>query len=257
MIQIPLDLVVSFMLVFVRVFLFLSFMPVYGDIFMPARVRALTAIAISLVFAPLLHLNPALMPDTLPRFFLFFFPEAILGMALGFVGRLIFASVQFAGTLIGEQVGFGMASILDPTQAGQMPVVGQTLFLATLLVFLGINGDQYFFSALAGTFEQVPPGLLLLPDSLGAFFTQRASEMFILAVQLSMPIIIAIFAANVGLVMLGKGIPTLHLLIESFPIRIMLGLFVLSLTSVFFIQTIVEQMEVMRRNLKELMELIV
>jgi flagellar biosynthetic protein FliR len=255
MFSIPIEPVLGFFLVFARVGFFFAFLPIYGDAFAPNRIRILLSLVVALLFAPLVEVNLAVFPQTVWDLAGFLLPEALLGLSLGFVGRLFFAAVQFAGSVMGHELGFQMADILDPTQQARIPVLGQMLFIGSLLVFLGINGDHLFFQALAQSFRVAPLGELSIPDRLGAFFSQSTSRMFVIAVKLSMPIIAAIFVTNVGMGMLGKAVPSINVFVERFPIAILLGFFVLSVVSGFFVQLVVDQLGVVRDELTAVLQL--
>ena len=230
-IEIPLSPVLMFLLAFLRVLFFLSFLPIFGDLFTPLRVRILLAATAAFVFAPLLAPGVAVLPSTFGEFFALMASEALLGMALGFVGRVLFGAVQFAGGIMGEQIGFNMAGVMDPSQGTQVPIMAEILYIFALLLFFTSNSHHLFFGALARSFDQAPPGFLALTTDLAAFFSQKVSTMIWIAVQMSLPIIALIFAANVAMGMVAKAVPQLNVFLESFPIRIMAGLFLLAGTT--------------------------
>ncbi len=255
MFSIPIEPILGFFLVFARVGFFFAFLPIYGDAFAPNRVRILIALVVALLFAPLVEVSPSVFPQTLWQLLGFLWPEALLGLSLGFVGRLFFAAVQFAGSVMGHELGFQMADVIDPTQQARIPVLGQMLFIGSLLVFLGVNGDHLFFQALAQSFRVAPLGELGTPEALGGFFSQSATRMFVIAVKLSLPIIAAIFVVNVGMGMLGRAVPSINIFVERFPLAILLGFLVLSLISGFFVHLVTNQLGVVRDELTTLLRL--
>ncbi len=236
--------------------MFFTFMPLFGDPFLPIRVRVLLAIAVSLVMTPVVPLSEDVFPETLLEFMSLMLPEALLGICFGFVGRILFSAVQFAGQVMGEQIGFGMANLIDPTSLGQIPIVAQTVYVISLLVFLLSNGHHLFFGALAGSYAQAPPGFLADSEGLAVFFTERTSEMFVLAVQMSLPIIAVVFAVNAAMGLVAKGIPQINVFLESFPIRIIAGLFVLSALSGFFVRFLLRMFSGLEMSFMSLMRIL-
>ena len=229
MFQIPIEPLLVFVLVLVRVSLFFAFLPVFGDLFMPVRVRVITGVAVALVFTPLLYRTPLPFPQTLPQFVAAMAPEALLGMAFGLVGRIAFGAIQYAGQIMGLEIGFDMAQQMDPTQTMQMPVVAQLLFICSLLVFFISNAHHFFFEALARSFDSVPPGSIRFSaNGMAAFFTDQGARMFLIAVQLSLPIIAVIFVVNVSMGMLAKGVPQIQAFYERFSVCVIVGLFMMS-----------------------------
>ena len=228
MFTLPIEPLLIFIVVLVRVLFFFGFMPVWGEVFLPLRFRMLFSTAVAFVFTPLLiqtHLMH--VPQTFSGLLVLILPEALLGMAFGLVARLVYATFQFAGQIIGEQIGFGMAQMLDPSQTGQLPVLAQLMYLFGLLLFFSSNGHYVFFTALAHSFEQAPPGFVGYSIGLNDFFNARAADMFLCAVQLSMPIVAVVFVTNAALAMVAKAVPQINVFMESFPVRIFVGFLLL------------------------------
>lgn len=255
MFSVPIEPVLVFILVFIRVIFLLSFLPVFSDPFTPVRARILLALSIALMFTPLTDLAAADFPQTVPQFMALMLPEAIFGMSLGFVGRIFFATIQFAGSIIGRESGFQFANVFDPTRAFQTPVVAQVLYIGSILVFFGVNGDHIFFNALAQSFQNAPPGYLSVRSNIHVFFNQQAVRMFFIAVQMSLPIMAAIFVLNVGMSMLAKGAPRINVFMERFPLAIITGLILLSLLSNFYVRYFINMIGDMRRHVAELLRI--
>ena len=232
-------------------------MPVFGDVFTPLRVRILFAITLSFIFVPLLSPKIAIevFPRTLAQLIALAFPEAMIGMAFGLIGRLLFAAVQFAGNVIGEEIGFGMASIMDPSNTTQIPIVAELLYVCSLMVFFCVNGHHIFFTAFALSFTEAPPGMIGYSSSLASFFITRTSEMFFLGVQMSLPIVAAIFATNVALGMVAKAIPQVNVFLEGFPVRICVGLFLTSAIIGFIVKMMIQNFSGLETNLNEIFRL--
>jgi flagellar biosynthetic protein FliR len=145
------------------------------------------------------------------------------------VGRIAFGAIQYAGQIMGLEIGFDMAQQMDPTQTMQMPVVAQLLFICSLLVFFVSNAHHFFFEALARSFDSVPPGSIRFSaNGMADFFTQQGARMFLIAVQLSLPIIAVIFVVNVAMGMLAKGVPQIQAFYERFSVCVIVGLFMMS-----------------------------
>jgi flagellar biosynthesis protein FliR len=236
MFQIPIQPILVYLLILIRVTLFMAFLPVFSDLLAPTRVRMLLAMGIAMVFAPVANVNLHAFPQTLPAMLMLMAPEAALGMAFGLVGRLGFAAVQFGGEIMGEQIGFGMANLMDPSQNREVPVVAEFFYIVSLLLFFVTNAYQAFFAALGRSFELVPPGAIHLSRDLTMLLCSKVSEMFLIGVQMSLPIVAAIFTTNVAMGMVSKGVPQLNVFVESFSVRIILGLALLSIIAGFLVR---------------------
>ncbi|MFP4381248.1 MAG: flagellar biosynthetic protein FliR [Candidatus Sumerlaeia bacterium] len=256
MFSIPIEPLLVGILVMIRVAMFFAFMPVFGDIFVPIRVRMLLALAVTIIIAPLLFDVSLMFPTTVAGFVTMMLPEALLGMAFGLVGRIAFGIVQFGGNVIGEQVGFHMAQTVDPSQGQQVPVMAQTFFISALLVFFSINGHHIFFRALALSFEEAPPGHLGFSFQLHDFFREQGARMFEIAVQLALPIIAVVFMINAAMGMLAKAVPQIQVFFESFILRIVLGLFVISMIFGFLVRKMLEIFSYLQPDLENLILLL-
>jgi len=219
MLQIPIQPILVFLLVLIRVLFFFFFMPVFGEVFTPIRVRILLSATVAFVLTPLLSTSAAIsFPQSIGQFLFIMAPEALLGMAFGLVGSILFGTVQFAGQIMGEEIGFGMAAVVDPAQTGgQIPIVAEVLYITALILFFAVDAHHFFLRALAQSFEQAPPGALGYSQNVALFLSQKASRMFFLAVQMSLPIIVVIFLTNMAMGMVAKAVPQINVFLESFP----------------------------------------
>ncbi|MEN6625666.1 MAG: flagellar biosynthetic protein FliR [Candidatus Sumerlaeia bacterium] len=236
MIQIPLEPFYVFMLVLIRVGFIMAFFPLMGETFIPVRVRVLMAFVISLAIAPVAPVTAAQLPGSIMGFALLVLSEALFGFAIGFVGKIVFAIIQFAGQIAGEQMGFGLVNAIDPTGSHQTSVVAELQYVMAVLIFLAGNFHHGFLAAAAASFQTLPPGAAVAGNGLAALMSGLGGMMFAMAVKFAMPIIVIVFAINVGLGMIARAVPQINVFMESFPLRIMAGVSVL-LISIGFMAT--------------------
>lgn len=216
--------------VLVRVAMIMAFLPVFGEDFTPMKVRAGLALALTACLLPAVGPNTANLPETTPQLVGAMVPEFIFGMTLGLCARLVFAAVQFAGQLAGEQIGFGIANIFDPVNNAQISIIAQLHYLFSILIFFAIDGHHLFLTALVRSFEIVPLFSVNLPGELVGFMGREVAHMFTLAVVISAPILAAMLLSNIALGLVSKAVPQINIFIESFPIHILLGLVLLSVS---------------------------
>ena len=82
------------------------------------RVRVALSFFIALAAQPMLPAMPAMPLDT-PAAFATIAQQVVIGLTLGFAVRLVFAAVEFAGELVGLQMGLNFAGFFDPVTASQ------------------------------------------------------------------------------------------------------------------------------------------
>src|SRR6202022_774505 len=68
--------------------------------------------------------------------------EVVVALVLGYTARLAFQAVSFGGNLVGNFMGFGIASTYDPNQQSHTQVVAELHMAISMLVFLALDGHH-------------------------------------------------------------------------------------------------------------------
>ena len=218
------DLVVAFSLVLLRVGALIGTMPLFGEQVTPVKVKAgLTLVIAILLFPTVSSTLPAVSTDFISLLFRML-SETLIGAALGLSARLIFAAAQLAGEMIGFQVGFSVANVIDPVSSMHVSLIGQFLYLFAMLIFLITNSHHIFFAAIADSFRIVPLLSFHVSGDFMSVMMGLCRDMFILAVKLSIPVIAMILFTNVGLGIVARTVPQINVFIVGFPLQISIGL---------------------------------
>lgn len=218
--------ILRYVTILIRTSLVIYFIPVFGDAFVPMKLKAFLAMIIALVLYPVVAINVQVFPTTFGGFFLAMIPEFLFAAGIGLVGKMLFAGIQAGGQLAGMQIGFGFANVVSPTESHQISVMAQFQYLLSLLTFFLLNIHYFFFKALASSFDIIPPFQLKFSGSLLQLLNERALAMFALGIKISAPVIAAMLLVNVVLGLISKAVPQMNVFIESFPVRILFGIFV-------------------------------
>ena len=134
--------------------------------------------------------------------------------------NLLLTSVRLGGQFLGFQMGLNMASVMDPQTGGQSSVMSQFLYLFTVLVFFSVNGHHIFISALASSFRLVPPCTFRFNASLMTAIVTVSGEMFVIALKLAAPIMVALFLSHLCLGIVARTVPQVNILMIGFPVNI-------------------------------------
>ena len=217
----------GFMFVLVRTAAILMTLPLIGTRIVPMRVRAALAFAIALVFAPMVAVD--FEPDWLVplKLAIGLGTELLIGVVLGFATRLLFAAVEIAGTVMGYQVGFGVAVQLDPVNQVETPVIGTFLVVLASLLYFAVDGHHLILMALGSSFVLIPPFSGHLHPSLLTDGTQLMQNTFLLGLKLATPLMVSTVLVYLVLGILGRVIPQMNVLFLGFPLTISIGLLVL------------------------------
>jgi len=225
----------SFLLIAMRVSPILFMMPLLGSRNLPVLLKAGLTMVVSLILLPVVQVDPSLFSSDPLGFVFFLASEMMIGFFLGLSVKLVFAAAQFAGELIGFQMGLSMANVVDPQSGVDTPLMGQWHYLVGLLIFLAIDGHHWFFRALSQSFHHLPPGGFHLKAGLYQHLLALTGRMFVVAVKMAAPVMAVLTFTQIALGMVAKTVPQVHVLIISFPLTIGLGLVFLGFTIELFV----------------------
>jgi flagellar biosynthetic protein FliR len=221
----------NFLLVSLRAGCLLYFCPPWDSRLIPMQVRVFSILGLSLALTPLVapYLPP--FPATWSAGVFLVVREFLMGLGCGLVFRFLFAGVQMAGNLVAIQMGFGMATLLDPQTQAQNTLLAEMLVLLATLIFLTMNGHHVLLRLLARSYQEVPlETSISLPGGLFTYVPSLGCLMYNLAVQLLAPVLALLFLTQLALGLVARAVPQIQVMIVGFPLTIALGLFFLSLT---------------------------
>lgn len=216
-----------------RVFGVIATAPVFNNASLPVRVKLVAGLAITFALAPALPPLPPIAPASWAGLAVLV-QQGLIGIALGFAMRVVFAGIDLAGELIGLQMGLGFAVFYDPQNAAQAPIVAELAGLLALLIFLALNGHLMMLALLAESFTALPVGSASFPASGWETLLRWAATIFSIGVLLALPLIAALLIANIALGVLTKVAPTLNLFAVGFPVTLMAGFAMLALSMPHF-----------------------
>ena len=191
----------------------------------PVRVRIGVAVPLTLLLMPLVSVRAAhaslvaLLPTLLA--------EIVIGVLLGITLQLFFDAAQIAGQVVGVQMGYSLASVIDPQSQADSPVLSIFFQLIVLLLFIELQVPHWLLRGLARSFEYAPPGTFSLTWPAVSALFKFAAGMWLAAVQIAAPVLVATLFADVALGFLGKASPQLPVLFIGLSIKSLLGLAVL------------------------------
>jgi flagellar biosynthetic protein FliR len=209
-------MLVTFVLVLTRVSGLVMTAPIFGTNDIPIRVRAFLAITLALLVTPLQTGAAPTMPASIVDLGLWMTAELIVGLVLGLGITLLFSGIQIAGQIISQIAGVQLADVINPTFDSNVPIFSQILFYVTLAVFVVTGGHRQVMEALLDTFQGLPPGRVLIPDSLVDVFINILAQSFVLGIRAAAPTMTALLLATLVLALLSRTLPQLNLMAVGF-----------------------------------------
>jgi flagellar biosynthesis protein FliR len=210
------------MLAAVRITTFLVIAPPFAHNAIPLRIKGMLGIGLAMAVAP--RVTEGYVSADTGGFITALVLEIVVGGALGFLVMIVFSAVQSAGMLLDMFSGFQVAQSFDP-QAGIDGAQFTRLFHMTALALLFASGGyQLIIGGLARTFSALPlGGGIDLTEPVEAM-TGAVGQMLISAVQITGPLLVVLFLADVGLGLLTRVAPALNALALGFPLKILITL---------------------------------
>jgi flagellar biosynthesis protein FliR len=209
--------------------------PILSSRVAPAQLRIALTVFLAMVsflaWAPLCTLQPGMeMGVFLPAAA----SEIILGLLLGFLVGLLFMAFQFAGQLIGYQMGFAIVNVLDPNSQTQVSLVSEFLFACVTLSFLSLNLHHEMIGVWYQSYQIAPPGSFALTNLSLPVLTACCDDIFYLSLKIAMPLLAFLLLTDLALGIVARVMPQMNVFIVGIPLKIALGLIVLALVILQF-----------------------
>lgn len=222
----------SFLFPLARIMGLIAAAPVLNNRAIPRRIRMGFGAAMTIALIPTLPPS-GLVVGSWPGM-LALAQQILIGIALGFSMRIVFTAIDLAGELIGLQMGLGFAMFYDPDNAAQSPVIAEFLGLLAVLVFLVLDGHLMILAVLGNSFEWWPVGAELFPANGWFAIARWGTTIFSAGLMLALPVIAALLVVNIALAILTRAAPTLNLFAIGFPVTLIAGFIMLTLSLPFF-----------------------
>lgn len=215
--------VLGFVWPFVRIAAMLSAAPLVGAKVLPMRVRLMLALALTWAVQPLVGPIPTVDPLSLAGI-LVVINQILIGAAMGLALQVAFAVLMVAGQVIGASMGLGFASVVDPQNGIQVPVIGQLYFVLGALLFLALDGHLILVELVARSFVSVPLDAAGPTPTLLRALVEWSGLMFSEGMRLALPVVTVILLTNLALGVATRAAPQLNVFALGFSITLLLGL---------------------------------
>ncbi len=208
---------------FIRVLALFSSLPLLGQRMVPMRVRVALAALIVIAAQPSLPAMPQVALDS-PLAVILIVQNLLIGLALGFAVRIVFAAVELAGELIGLQMGLNYAGFFDPASGAQGTATSRFFGTIVGLLFIVINGHLLVVAAVVQSFHAFPVAAepfaflrALQPQAWGA-------EIFALGLWIALPLVAMLLFVNLVLGVISRVAPQMNVFAIGFPVTLGVGL---------------------------------
>ena len=208
---------------FLRVLALFGTLPVLGQRTVPMRVRIGLAFLIAFCAQATLPPMPLIALDSAAGF-LAVLQQVLIGASLGFAVRIVFSAVEFAGELIGLQMGLNFAGFFNPMTGGEATAVSRFFGISVGWLFIVINGHLLLIGAVIQSFQAFPVG----PEPFAFLRAVQpqvwGTEVFRLGLWIALPLIAMLLFVNLVLGIISRVAQQMNIFSIGFPMTLAVGL---------------------------------
>jgi flagellar biosynthetic protein FliR len=150
--------------------------------------------------------------------------QVLIGVSLGFAVKIVFSAVEYAGELIGLQMGLNFAAFFNPATSGEETAVSRFFGISVSWLFIVSGGHLLVIAAVVQSFSAFP--VTSEPFAfLRAVEPQRwGAEIFSLGLWLALPLIAMLLFTNLVLGVIARVAQQMNIFAIGFPITLGVGL---------------------------------
>jgi flagellar biosynthetic protein FliR len=213
---------------FMRISAMLIAIPVVGTRLVSVRIRIAIAVLIAFLVMPLVPPMPVVDPLTVAGLSVSI-QQVLIGLAMGFILQLVLAALTIAGEAIAMTMGLGFASMVDPANGVNVPVLSQFFLILGTLMFLALGGHLMIIQLVVSSFQSIPVAATGIERDSFWIIISFASQMFIGAVWIALPAMISILVITLAMGIMTRAAPQLNIFSVGFPVTMLMGFIILML----------------------------
>jgi len=217
-------------LIFIRLASIAMLIPGLGDTAVPPRLRLCFALLLAMMITPVVGPFIPAMPPTLGALTGIVLHEAIIGLMLGSLMRVLLFTLMTTGEILSLQTTLSFAQTANPTEAQSSTSLGAFLALFGLVMIWVTNTHHLFIRAMVDSYRIFSPVKTIMIGDAGTLMIRTLSESFLLALQLSAPVIVFALVFNIATGFIGRMMPNFPIFFAATPLSVLFGLSLVALS---------------------------
>lgn len=241
------------LLIFLRISGYLFAGPLVSSTLVPSTLRVGLAILLTFVLAPVTAMTA---PTGSVPLIIAGAGELLLGLAMGYVGNLVFSVTAVAGGLLDVEVGFALGQTLNPAFGGAASTVSQNFLLVIFsLLFLITGGLELSIVGLGASLRLVPDPVVQT-GPVAALVTRFTGAVIATGVLMALPMLVLIFVLNLVLAVLSRFAPQLNVFALGLSIQPALGIIGLLLALPILVEVMTPLISGIERDVFRLLQVV-
>ncbi len=206
----------------VRIGAMLTAAPIFSSRQVSMQFRLMLMLVITWTMIPALPPTPTAQVLSHTGFMIML-QQVLIGVVMGFILQMVFAALVFGGQVVAYSSGLGFASMVDPQNGVQVPVVSQFYLILATLLFLLSNGHLLAIELMADSFHSLPVAVDGLSRNSLLDIVAWGSRLFAGGLLIALPVVGAMLMVNMGMGVVMRAAPQLNIFSVGFPITMLLG----------------------------------
>ena len=224
------SLIFGIALVLFRVLGFFILAPVLSHQAIPGFVKFHLGLALALAVYPLVQARIT-VPTSLEAMLFAVGIEVASGLILGFGAWLTMIAIELGGQVIGIQMGFGTAGLMDPQLETTVSLLAALEGVLAMTLFLVASLHHEWIALCVKSYQLIPAQLnakvtLLMNEHIMKSLLYSTSQVFWVGVQMALPFTMILLGVQALLAILARVLPHMNIFVLSFPVTILAGLLV-------------------------------
>ena len=154
-------------------------------------------------------------------------------------------------------MGFAIANVVDPQTGAQSPIIGQYFYIIALLFLLTVNGHHLIIDGIVHSYQFVSMDTFIpfADESIVSYVITVFNQMFLIAFQISIPIVGCLFLVDVALGIIARTVPQLNVFVVGLPLKIFVSFVALLFFMSLYVVLVKKLFEFMFETMRGLMQL--
>lgn len=221
-----------FLLILIRISMFIYIAPFYGMRGVPNQVKIGLSFFVSILVYQVTLPHNVIVYESVWGYAVVVIKEALTGLLIGFSTSICTSIIGFAGRIIDMETGLSMSNLIDPTTKEMSSITGVFYQYVIMLMLIVSGMYQYILKALIETFTLIPVnGAVFQSDKLLAAILLFMKDYILIGFRICLPVFAVMLILNAVLGILAKVSPQMNMFAVGMQLKVLVGLCVLFLTT--------------------------
>ena len=221
-----------FLLIFVRVSMFIYIAPFYSMKGVPRQVKIGLSFFVALLLFQVIGTHEYPVYNSVWGYAVIVMKEALTGLLIGMGANICTTILAFAGRIIDMETGMAMSNLMDPTTK-EMSSVSGVLYQYMVTLILIISGMyQYLLKALAETYQLIPVnGAIVRSEAIVNSLIGFLGNYISIGFRICLPVFAVMLLLNAVLGIMARVAPQMNMFSVGMQLKVLVGLCVLFITT--------------------------